>query len=181
MAKFGGIPHISGTKGGHTLNLHQFARDGVTLLGHLRGAETSKVFLAPDLHENLAKADQFELQATQMIDQYIRKSGMSAPEEVLPVLRDGFDQPVIEELDLNAAGITTIIWAGGYRFDYSLVRLPVRDAEGFPVQEHGVTRYPGLYFVGMPWMPSQKSGFLLGVSDAARKIAMGISQADKPN
>lgn len=181
MSRFGGIPHVSGTKGGHTLNLHQFARDGVTLLGHLRGAENGRIFLAPDLHENLAKADQFELQATQMIDQFIRKSGTSAPEEVLQVLRDGFDQPVIEELDLHAAGIKTIIWAGGYRFDYSIVRLPVRDADGFPVQEHGVTRYPGLYFVGMPWMPSQKSGFLLGVSDSARKIAMGISQANKPN
>jgi putative flavoprotein involved in K+ transport len=36
-AKFAGKPHISGTRGGHTLNLHQFARDGVVLLGHLQG------------------------------------------------------------------------------------------------------------------------------------------------
>jgi putative flavoprotein involved in K+ transport len=56
------VPHISGTMGGHTLNLHQFVRDGVTLLGHLRGVEGHKIYLAPDLHENLARADGFELQ-----------------------------------------------------------------------------------------------------------------------
>jgi putative flavoprotein involved in K+ transport len=37
-AKFSGKPHISGTKGGHTINLHQFAHDGVTLLGRLAGS-----------------------------------------------------------------------------------------------------------------------------------------------
>jgi putative flavoprotein involved in K+ transport len=39
-AKFAGKPHISGTRGGHTINLHQFARDGVVLLGRLRASKT---------------------------------------------------------------------------------------------------------------------------------------------
>jgi hypothetical protein len=46
----------------------------------------------------------------------------------------------------NAAGITTIIWAMGYSFDFSLVKLPTFDADGFPVQQRGVTNYAGLYF-----------------------------------
>jgi putative flavoprotein involved in K+ transport len=112
-----------------------------------------------------------------MIDKYIQETGIHAPEEALPQLRDGYDQPVIEKIDLKAAGITTIIWARGYTFDYSLVKLPVCDSDGFPVQESGVTRYPGLYFVGMPWMPSEKSGFLIGVGDAAQKIADCITQS----
>ena len=132
-------PHLSGAKGGHTLNLHQFARDGVTLLGHLRGAAGDKVSLAPDLHENLAKADGFELQVQKMVDGYVQASGLDAPAEELPHLRDGYEQPMIEELDLKAAGIHTIIWATGYTFDYSLVKLPVRDQDGFPIQASGVT------------------------------------------
>ncbi len=32
-------PHVSGSQGGHTLNLHQFARDGVRLFGHFRAAD----------------------------------------------------------------------------------------------------------------------------------------------
>lgn len=175
MSKFGGIPHFSGTKGGHTLNLHQFARDGVTLLGHLRGANGTSISFAPGLHENLAAADAFEREAADAIDGYIDANGLAAPIETLPDIRAGFDQPAITELDLAAAGIGTIIWAMGHTFDYSLVRLPVHDADGFPIQTRGVTRHPGLFFVGMPWMPTERSGFLLGVGDAAAHIASTIS------
>jgi putative flavoprotein involved in K+ transport len=177
MSKFEGIPHISGANGGHTLNLHQFARDGVRLLGHLRGAAGEKVVLAPDLHQNLTKIDQFEREVLKMIDGYILEHGLDAPVEDVPELRDGYKQPVVEELDLKAAGITSVIWAMGYTFDYNLVKLPVRDEDGFPIQTHGVSRYPGLYFVGMPWMPTERSGFLLGVGEAAQRIAASIAEA----
>jgi putative flavoprotein involved in K+ transport len=177
MSKFEGIPHISGANGGHTINLHQFARDGVTLLGHLRAADGNRVSFASDLQENLAKVDAFEREATNMFDGYIDAHGLDAPSEDLPQLRDGFDQPILDELDLKAAGIGTVIWATGYTFDYSLVKLPVRDGDGFPIQTKGVTNYPGLYFVGMPWMPAERSGFLLGVGDAAAQIASHIAHA----
>jgi putative flavoprotein involved in K+ transport len=84
------IPHISGTNGGHTLSLHQFVRDGVTLLGHLRGAEGHKISLAPDLHESLARADGFEQQVMKMVDGYIQASGLDASAEELPQLHDGY-------------------------------------------------------------------------------------------
>jgi putative flavoprotein involved in K+ transport len=177
LGKFDGIPHFSGTNGGHTLNLHQFARDGVTLLGHLRGAAGHKLRLAPDLHANLAKADQFEHEVLKMIDGYVEANGLDSPVEELPRLRDGYAQPVIEELDLKAAGITTVIWAMGYSFDYSLVKLPVRDEDGYPIQTRGVTRYAGLSFVGLPWMPSEKPGSLFGVGESAQHIASTIAEA----
>ena len=96
--------------------------------------------------------------------------------EILPELRDGFALPESTELDLDEAGITTVIWAMGYSFDFSLVRLPVFDADGFPVQERGVTEHPGLYFVGMPWMPKWKSGLLVGVGEAAEHVAEHIAR-----
>src|SRR5262249_15626657 len=110
-AKFAGKPAISGTRGGHTLNLHQFARDGVLPLGHLRGVHDGKLELAPDLHETLAAADKFEADFVAEIDAFVAKTGMAAPEEKLPALRDGFAQPPLTELDLAAAGITNVIWA----------------------------------------------------------------------
>lgn len=170
-------PHVSGTNGGHTLNLHQFVRDGVTLLGHLRGAAGDSIQLAPDLHDNLAHIDGFEREVQHMIDGFIQALGLDAPAEELPQLQDGYAQPVIEELDLAAAGISTVIWATGYAFDFSLVRLPVFDDTGFPVQTHGVTDYPGLFFVGMPWMPSLKSGILAGIGESAAFIASRIVDA----
>jgi putative flavoprotein involved in K+ transport len=168
-------PHVSGTRGGHTLNLHRFARDGVTLLGHVRGVAGDKIVVAPDLHENLGRIDRFEREVTTMIDGYIQRHGLDAPMEELPGLDDGYAQPVIEELDPKAAGITAVIWATGYRSDYRLVKAPVFDTGGFPIQTRGITGRAGLSFVGMPWMPSLKSGILAGVGDAAAHIASTIA------
>ena len=170
-AKFAGNPHLSGRDGGRTLNLHQFARDGVILLGRLQDGSENKLYLAPDLKENLAKADAFEANMVKMIDSYIARAGLEAPPEHLPALRDGFEARVITELDLYAQGITSIIWAMGYRFDFSLTRLPAFDGDGYPVQQRGVTAYPGLYFVGLPWLYKNKSGFLVGVGEDTEYIA----------
>ncbi len=174
-ARFTANPHVSGAGGGHDLNLHQFARDGIVLLGHLCGADDGRLSLAPDLRDGLAKADQFEAQALGMIDAYIARNGLDAPQDRRVALRDGYDQPTIIDLDVRAAGITTIIWAAGYSFDFGLVRLPVTDDAGFPVQQGGVTAHPGLYFVGLPWLPAQKTGQLLGVGENAAFVAEHIA------
>ena len=175
-AKFAPNPHVSGAGGGHDLNLHQFAHDGITLLGHLRGATDERIGLALDLHDSLAKVDQFETQLLGMIDGAIARNGIDAPEERLR-LRYGYDQQQIAEVDIEAAGISSVIWAAGYRFDFGLVKLPVTDGDGFPVQQRGVTAYPGLYFVGMPYLHTQKSGLLVGVGDDAEYIAGRIAAA----
>jgi putative flavoprotein involved in K+ transport len=173
-AKFASNPHVSGKDGGHTLNLHQFARDGVVLLGRIAGVQAGKIMLAPDLMENLAKADKFEAEAVKLVDDYIEKSGLDAPEERLPQLRDGYQAKVVSELDCRTAGISSVIWATGYAFDFSLVKLPVLDGDGYPVQRRGATNYPGLYFVGLPWLHTQKSGLLIGVGEDAAFIASKI-------
>jgi putative flavoprotein involved in K+ transport len=164
-------PHVTGAMGGHTLNLHQFARDGVRLFGHFAGADGYQVRFAPDLNECLSQADGFEKKAQEMIDGCIAASGIETPLEELPKLSDGFAQPVVEHIDLRAEGITSVIWATGYRQDYSVVKLPVVDQKGYPIQTGGITEYPGLYFAGMPWMPALKTGILPGMGEHARSIA----------
>ena len=67
-----------------------------------------------------------------------------------------------------------MIWATSYAFDFSLVKLPILDADGFPIQQGGVTAYPGLYFVGLPWLSTAKTGLLYGVGENARLIAKTI-------
>jgi putative flavoprotein involved in K+ transport len=174
QAKFAANPQFSGTRGGHSLNLHQFARDGVVLLGRLQNVQGRTITLAPDLQENLAKADTFEADTVRLIDAYIERNGLDVPVEKLPELRDGYDAEIIRELDLKAAGITTLIWAIGYTADYSLVKLPVVDADGYPLQRRGITEYPGLYFAGLHWLHTFKSGILLGVGEDAAYVASAI-------
>ena len=176
-AKFSGNPHLSGKDGGHTINLHQFVRDGVQLLGRITSGENETVMLADDLHESLAKVDKFEADVVKIIDDFIAKNGIDLPAESLPDLRDGYAVENIRELDLVSAGINTIIWAQGYTFDFSLVKLPVTDADGYPIQQRGVTNYPGLYFVGMPWLSKYKSGLLVGVGEDAAYVASHIASS----
>jgi len=173
--RFDSKPHISGTKGGHTINLHQFARDGVILVGRVMELDNTKVRLARDLHKNLAAGDQFEANVAAKIDRYVEEHGVVIPEEVLPRFTAGFEQPERDELDLKQAKINSVIWATGYSFDFSLVRLPILDAEGYPIQRRGVTSYPGLYFVGMPWLHNARSGLIFRVSEDAGYVASHIS------
>jgi putative flavoprotein involved in K+ transport len=174
-ARFVGGPHVSGTRGGHNLNLHQFARDGVVLLGHLQDIRENRVWLAPDLKENLAKSDRYAADLLRTIDAYIAQNGLDAPEETVPELRDGYEVEEIRKLDVTQIGITSVIWAAGFKPDFSLVRLLVLDGDGFPIQERGVTAFPGLYFLGMPWLHTFQSGLLLGVGDDAAYLASVIA------
>ena len=176
--KFQAHPQISGKNGGQSLNLHKFARDGVVLLGHVRDARAGHLILAPDLKETLAKVDQFEIDALKKIDDYIARMGLDVPAESVPKLHDGYAQQGLTDLDLQSLDITTIIWAIGYDFDFDLVKVPVVDVYGYPIQARGVTAYPGLYFLGLPWLHSRSSGILFGVGDDAAYVASHIAAHD---
>ena len=82
--------------------------------------------------------------------------------------------PVIRQLDISAAGITTVIWATGFQFDFSWIDAPVFDSAGYPVTDRGVTAMPGLYFTGLNWMHKRKSGILFGVNEDAAYLARRI-------
>jgi putative flavoprotein involved in K+ transport len=177
--KFAGSAHGTGKDGGHTINLHQFARDGVVLLGHIQSVQEDRIVLAPDLKDNLANTDKLEAEFIKEIDNYIEKSGLDVPKETLPELRDGYEADEILELDLESAGITSVIWATGYKFDFSLVKFPIFDEDGYPLQKRGVTEYPGLYFIGLPLLHTIKSGLLSGVGDDAAHVASAIVTSEK--
>ena len=145
-AKFAASAHSTGKDGGHTINLHQFVRDGVVLLGHIQSIQGYQVALAPDMKENLAKADKFEVDFVKQIDEYIESNGMEAPIENLPELGDGFQAEEITDVDLNFAGITSVIWATGFKFDFGLLKLSAFDEDGYPLHKRGVTEFPGLLF-----------------------------------
>jgi putative flavoprotein involved in K+ transport len=146
----------------------------VTLVGRVTELNDRTVKFAHDLHKNLTAADQFETNLVARIDSYIEKNGLSYPKEILTRLTAGFEQPERDDLNLKKANVGGVIWATGYSFDFSLVRLSVFDADGYPVQKRGVTSYPGLYFVGLPWLHNAKSGLIFGVSEDAAHVASHI-------
>jgi putative flavoprotein involved in K+ transport len=174
--RFDANPQLTGKGGGRWLDLHQFYLDGVTLLGRMKDGKGTRLFFAEDLMENLAKSDKPIGEVKKAIDGYIDKNSLEiVQEESLPALRAGYDSPIITELDLDEAGIASIIWACGYAFDFSWVKLPIFDEFGYPIQERGITAQPGLYFVGLQWLFKPKSSLLLGVGEDAEYITTHIA------
>ena len=107
--KFHPNPQISGKNGGESLNSHQFSRDGVVLLGHVRDAREGRLIIAQDVKDTLAKVDRFEVDALKRVDDCVARTGLSVLSETIPQLRYGYDQDVITELDLEGSGISSVV------------------------------------------------------------------------
>lgn len=154
--------HLSGRDGGRTIDLRRLALEGVMLHGRLMNAEANRVFFADDLKKNLDAADKACANRVAMIDKHIVKNGLKAPPSDL----EKFDwQPDsnLASLDLREAGISTVIYATGFRFDFSWIDFPVLDERGYPRYERGVTEIPGLYFIGLHWLYTWGSGLFYQV------------------
>ncbi|MCF7803864.1 MAG: NAD(P)-binding domain-containing protein [Candidatus Marinimicrobia bacterium] len=174
--RFAANPQVSGQNGGQDINLHQFARDGITLLGRLEDVNDGRIFLAKDLHQNLAAADKMAEQIRQGADTFVEKAGLDLPEEEVDEPKDGFEQEEIPELDLAENGINNILWATGFGWDYNWIHLPVFDEFDYPIQQQGVTEYPGLYFLGLHFLHTRKSGLFLGLGEDARYVADHLAE-----
>lgn len=90
-------------------------------------------------------------------------------------MNNGYEAEIIEELDLKAEGINSVIWATGYKYDFSWVDFPILDQDGYPIQDRGVSEVPGLYFLGLHFMYKRRSGLLWGVGEDAAHIAEVIA------
>lgn len=173
--RFAPNPHVTGARGGRTINLHRFAHDGVHLVGRVSGADGTRLRIDPDLHERLQAIDGATAHLKAQLDKYIEAAGVDAPPpdpsntddyEGL----DGLDTPIAEELDLADAGISTVIWAGGFTPDYSWIRLPIFDDSGYPANDGGLTAEPGLAFVGLRFQRFLKSDLFYGVGEDAEFV-----------
>jgi putative flavoprotein involved in K+ transport len=176
--RFGPNPHISGARGGHTINLHRFARDGIRLLGHVTGIDGTRLQVAPDLHENLGRSDFVATEFKKEVDKLISEHGIDAPaaDTSDPVNSDdhdgseGFELPLTPSLDLAAEGIGTIIWATGYLPDHRWIHLPIFDDAGHPRHDAGVSDEPGVGFVGLRFQRFMQSDLFYGVGEDARLV-----------
>jgi len=72
--------------------------------------------------------------------------------------------------------VDAVIWATGYRPDYSWIKLPILDEDGRPRHRRGVTEVPGLYFLGLTWQHTRGSALIGFIKDDAEFIAEKIAE-----
>ena len=162
-------PPISGNDGGHDCHPRWLAARGAVVVGRLEGVHDGVAQFAPGIEATLTAGDEFAYSVIARIDDYIAEHGLEAG---APDRRESLPSPIadITRIDLREAGITTILWANGYRPDYSWIELDVADEFGWPVQERGVSEHPGLYFVGVNWLHKRKSALFGGVGEDAEHV-----------
>lgn len=169
---------VSGAEGGRTVDFRRFATAGMILVGRTEAYRNGTLTFAGDLADNLAHGDASYLSLLDEADAYVARNGIDLPEEP-EARRIGPDAACVTspigELNLADAGITSIIWATGYRIDYSWLELDIFDASGRPKHQRGASIEPGIYFLGLPWQSRRGSSFIWGVWHDAKYLADRIA------
>jgi putative flavoprotein involved in K+ transport len=170
---------VSGAYGGHTMDFRRLAGLGVTLLGRAGEYLDGTLHLASDLATNIESGDRNYLSVLGEADAYATAHSLDLPEEteahhLLP-LPDCVTNPTLA-LDLEREGISTVIWATGFRLDFGWIDLDIFREDGRPHHRDGVTEVPGLYFIGLPWLSCRGSAFIWGAWKDAERLA-GLIEA----
>ncbi len=155
------------------IDLNSLTNLGVKLVGRLAGFNDGKAQFSGSLRNVCALADLKMNRLLDAIDEWANENpipdDVGAPQRFAPTEVEE-SPPLL--LDLDRQGIQTIIWATGFRPDYSWLDLPVLDRKGYIRHDGGiVTESPGMYLIGMPFLRRRKSTLIDGVGDDARDLS----------
>jgi putative flavoprotein involved in K+ transport len=167
--------YVTGRDGGRDIDLRTRAKEGMQLHGRLTDCVDGVMAFADDLTKNLDNADRSSENIKNMIDGFIAENGISAPEEAryIPVWRP---EGGCSHIDLLAENITGIVWSVGFESSFDWIDLPIFNGKGYPNHYRGVSREPGVYFLGLPWLHTWGSGRFSGV---ARDSAFLLEQIEQ--
>jgi putative flavoprotein involved in K+ transport len=168
---------LAGTPDRSTLDLNALTEIGVKLVGRIGGiSENGKAQFSGSLRNMCALSDLKMGRLLDRIDEWAQGSGFDAranPPHRLPPTRVEPAPPL--EMDLASGEIKTIIWATGYRPDYSWLEVPVLDRKGRLQHDGGVVASPGMYLMGTQFMRRRKSALIDGAGDDARDLSAHLA------
>jgi putative flavoprotein involved in K+ transport len=165
-------PQLVGTPERATLDLNALTRRGVELVGRLVGVQDGKAQFSGSLRNHCAMAD---LKLTRLLDRIDTWADRVTPRLAVSE-PERFDATCVAHsprlsLDLVREKVGTVIWASGFRPDYSWLHvIPALDRKGLLRHDGGVMAVPGLYALGLNFMRRRKSSFMHGVEDDVRDL-----------
>lgn len=163
---------LAGSPERRTLDLNTLTGIGVKLVGRIAGISEGKAQFSGSLHNNCALADLKMNRLLGTIDEWVTSNGLDGK-------IDAPDRPAATEvesappliMDLEKGRIRTIVWASGYKPDYSWLHVPVLDYKGLIRHDGGIAEHPGLYLMGMQFLRRRKSALIDGAGDDARDLS----------
>ena len=164
-------PQLVGTPARTTLDLNALGAAGVEIVGRLSAIRDGRALFSGGLRNQFALAD---LKMNRLLDTFdewahthMRDSDFPAPERF-----EATRTPESSRLsiDLRRGEIRSVVWATGFRPDYSWLHVPVLDDKGHLRHDGGIVEAPGLYALGLPLLRRRKSSFIYGAEDDARDV-----------
>jgi putative flavoprotein involved in K+ transport len=165
-------PQLVGTPERSTLDLNALTGQGVELVGRLGAVRDGVALFSGSLRNVCSLADLKLNRLLDRFDEWALTSGIDGevepPHRLEPTLLNA--KPRLS-LDLRSGKIAAIVWATGFRPDYSWLQVPVLDRRGKLRHDGGVvTGAPGLYAIGLNLLRRRKSSFIHGAEDDAREL-----------
>src|SRR4051812_3455002 len=167
---------LAGFPDRRTIDLNSLTSIGVKLVGRLAGISDGKAQFSGSLRNVCALADLKMNRLLDTIDAGAAEKGqhlqIEAPQR--------FEPTVVEEsppllADLTRGRIKAIVWATGFKPDYSWLEIPVLDHKGHIRHDGGVVESHGVYLMGMPFLRRRKSSLIDGVGDDARDLSAHLA------
>jgi len=159
-----------------TVDLNSLRKAGVEIVGRVVGLRDGKAQFSGSLANHCALADLKMNRLLAGIDDWVSANNLAewfpAPHRYEPT---DIGTETRLSIDLRDSRITTVIWATGYRPDYSWLDVPVLDRKGRIRHDGGVVAAPGMYVLGLPFMRRRKSSFIDGAGDDAADLAAHLS------
>jgi putative flavoprotein involved in K+ transport len=78
--------------------------------------------------------------------------------------------------DGRVLDVANVIWCTGYHPGFSWIELPVFGEKREPLHDRGITKVPGMYFVGLHFQYAMSSATLIGVGRDAERIVAAIQE-----
>ena len=171
-------PQLVGTPDRATLDLNALSAMGVELVGRFSALRDGRALFSGGLRNMFALAD---LKMNRLLDTFDEWAHDAADNGGAPGDEGDVGEPERFEptrapessrlqIDLHSGEIRTIVWATGFRPDYSWLHVPVLDEKGYVRHDGGVADSPGMYVLGLPVLRRRKSSFIHGAEDDAREL-----------
>jgi putative flavoprotein involved in K+ transport len=163
-------PQLIGTPDRRMLDLKSHAEQGVAIRGRLGTIRDGTAILSGGLRNQCKLADLKMNRLFGTIDEWAAEVGLESDTqgEQHPPTNVG-EEPL--SLDLTDGSIRTIVWATGFRPDYSWLDVDVLDHKNRVRHDGGVTTAPGMYLIGSTFLRRRKSSFIHGAGDDATDLA----------
>jgi putative flavoprotein involved in K+ transport len=166
-----GSPQLAGTPDRSSLDINTLTGLGAELVGRAAMVRDGELLFSGGLRAVISLADLKMDRLLNGFDEWAQRSGTDAdvkPPERFETTRVPTSTRL--RLDLRGGQVETIVWATGFRPDYSWLDVPVLDEKGHLDHDGGVVASPGLYALGLPVLRRRKSTFIHGIEDDARDV-----------